>query len=520
MKARQNHRRAFASHGLALLIGGFGGLAILDNSKTAGNQNGTSTTKSVGAGANEMAETWIGDSLGKIREKNTEKELSPRKPLTMAEQLRANRVEAEKERKEYADQVDEILAEAPRYANEPDPAAAIRENMRAGRWQENHSMAIFQAWIDKDPEAALAELARNWKLQESEDIPLLLERKFGREWLAQQIGDDDAPYRFRNSALDAFARDLAWDGGLDGLLKAYNSIANPKMKLRLVYWFSWNWPLDDPAATARILSENVPVEMRNSLLDKWKPPTDFGSSFPMNPSTPFPYMSHEWYHQLCEAMAPGSLPDKFWNPPPGTYDDKRETVSVSPSLSDSVETKMKAGGTREDAVKDTLSSMVWQAMEEGTDLGELYGEGKISRKELLEELSRRIPGSEMFPDALEGEAWRITATISDPRQAAEWTAALSKRGDMVSLLGSMSNASRDPRRKMRLEWNRIFAAGLETGPLSSQIQSEQVDNWSRWSAISPVAAAQWRDSLPEGDPLRAEIHKVEKELENKRKESP
>ncbi len=522
MKALENHRRALGTHALALLIGGCSALAVLDDAKLEENPGETPATCSTTDAANRIAVAWIGDSLVRIRDKRTEKVEEPRKSLTMAEQLRANRVEAEEERKEYVDQVDEIIAEATRYANEPDPAEAIRESMRAGRWQDNHSMAIFQAWLDKDPKAALAELSRNWSLQESEDIALLLERKFGKEWLAQQIGDEDAPFRFRNSALDVHARDLAWDGGLDDLLKTYYSISDPEMKLRLVSGFCLSWPMDDPSTTAQFLSKDMPAEMRNLLLDRWKPPIPIGfsnSSFPVNASMPHPYMSHEWYDQLCSSLDPNLIPDRFRMQTTGNYDDERETSSIPASLADSVDAKMKDGATREDAVRTSFPSMVGQAMDVGTDLGELYGEGEISRKELVEELSRRIPGSEVFSGELEREAWRCTLINSDPQRAAEWTTDLSKRGDMKPLLGAALNPSRDPRGKMRLEWRRNFTAGLDAGRMLPMGQSDQVSDWKRWFAISPMTAVQWRDSLPSGDPLRAELRKVE-EQESERRTSP
>ncbi len=106
---------------------------------------------------------------------------------------------------------------------------------------------------------------------------------------------------------------------------------------------------------------------------------------------------------------------------PKDLKDRRENESIEEEIG----SNMVREGTREKAVEFTIRTKVSEAMGEGTDLKELYGEGKISRAELLQELRRRIPGGDSYPDELERQAWRFTALESDPTQVMAWAEELS-----------------------------------------------------------------------------------------------
>ena len=512
------------THGAAILVGCLAGKILLGDATSVVLSDQSTTRSDATPTSMEISSAWLDESLRQVRTEKVKSNTTQQNPLTIPELLRKSREEADAERKGCNDRVDAIVKESAQYANEPDPLAAIRRNMRAENPRDDHSLAIFQAWLVKDTETALAELGLNWRLSQDEDIPLILERKLGRDWLKRQVEDDDTPYRLRTGLTGSLGRTLAWEGDLAGLLKQYDSISDPALKLRLVDSFSWSWPLDDPLLTARMLKQG-PEAVRDGLMDRLAPPVELVSqsgSFPAGPATPPTYATWEWFDVLHAEMNPGSRlaePDSPAIPEKGVPE---KFLFEAASFDEAVNLGLEAGDTREDAVKKALEFEVGAAMSEGTDLGELYGDGRITRSEFLAELTRRIPGAEAFPEALEREACRRTSMTSDAKQVTAWAVELSKQGEgselIVDTLPS-SNNDGDPRIPMRLSRHQIFTAELPEGPVLSKIRQRGAYAWSRWNAVSPSRAGAWRDSLPPGDRLRDAIRGNE-EQEGKWKETP
>lgn len=524
MKPSPRRYPMLLTHGAAILVGCLVGKILVGGATSTVPPYQNTTRPTARPSAMEISAAWLDESLREVRAENAPAETTQQAPLTIPELLKKCREEADAERKECNDRVDAIVKESARYANEPDPLAAIRRNMHAGDSENDHSLAIFQAWLDKDLETALAELGRNWRLSQDTDIPLLLERKLGRDWLKRQIEGDRTPYRLRTGLTGSLGRNLAWEGDLEGLLKQYDSISDPALKLRLIDSFSWSWPLDDPLLTARLLRQGS-ESARDGLMDRLTPPVELVSqsgSFPVGPASPPTCATWEWFDVLHAELNPGSRlaePDGPAIPEKGVTE---KFLFEATSFDEAVSLGLKAGDTHEAAVKKALEIQVGGAMSEGTDLEELYGEGRITRSEFLAELTRRIPGAEAFPEALEREAWRRTSMTSDAKQVRAWAAELSKQGEGSELLLDAvpsTNPYEDPRIPMRLSRYQIFTAELPEGPVLSKIRQREAQAWSRWNAVSPSRAGAWRDSLAADDRLREAIGE-EEEQERERKGTP
>lgn len=212
------------------------------------------------------------------------------------------------------------------------------------------------------------------------------------------------------------------------------------------------------------------------------------------------YANREWFNKVQAALNPGS-PEIFTPPFP-----EGKAVPAK-SLTEEVNAHVKSGDSRENAAAAALSRKIDDAMIEGTDLEELYGEGRISRAELLEELARRIPGAENFPDALEREAWRVTSMKSDARQAAAWAQELSERSAGRPLVPDGSD--NDPRISLRLSRYQIFCDGISDDSVVSKIRNKQSYEWRLWHTVAPALAGAWRDALPPESPLRVKIREPE-----------
>ena len=443
-------------------------------------------------GRDERTSAWIDDTLRKMRERVAAEKNDKQPTLTLPETLEKLRSETEANATELLKRVERVANAARDHRAESDPAEAIRAALRAARKQDEVALVILQAWLERDPDAALAELGRNRGLLRDEAIPEMLEREFGAEWMITQIGDDQAPYLLRTVLASWLGQKLARDEHLDELLRHYNAIADPKLKTGLAAGFAANWPMGDTTAIARFLTDQAPFELRLQLLAEFdRGVSPFGRS--SNP---------EWYKKLCAAMNPAVPPEDDEKPAQPGSDALPETATFD----DMVEAGIEDGRDREAAVERSMSSKVEQGLTEGTDLVELYGEGQISRRELLVEIARRVPGADKYPEQLERAAWQWTAMDSDTHQVMAWANELSQRWDIKDLvqeaLHNSSVLSGDPRMIQHLARLEIIGNSVTDGPLRSTIVSAGMSGLRHWSEISPAAAEAWVEALPPDDALR------------------
>lgn len=481
----------FATHGLALMIGCAIALVLKDNFPKGKDSSGADATGGLRK-QGKAGLVWLDDSLRAIREEAVRSNAAEatqapevfEEPMTIAGFLRDERIRADEDRKLAIEAVDEILADSEKYRDLSDFPAAIRGCKRDPF--SDDLLPIFTAWLNKAPDAALAELARNWKLQESYRLSSLLERKYGRSWLEKQVKSDECPYRLRKAMAVEWGRWLGWDGGLEDFLGVCQSVSDPALKDLLVSAFAASWPRDSPENTGRILRDDASPEPQPLLLDRWSPMVNgcFGS-FPMVEG-----MANEWLDQVKHSNPLYSAPERkiVDEPPPDkTGDDKPEDPEV--------------------IFKNSLPDVVSKAIDEGTDLAALFGENRISREEFLSELTRRIPGSERHPEELEREAWGRIAEKADPKRVASWAAELAAPEDIDGLLRAIPYSKHDPRHHWRLGLYRELAAASNGAELTQYLSSRAKESFQIWDGISPSVAAAWLDSLPTNDRLRMDLEK-------------
>ncbi len=232
----------------------------------------------------------------------------------------------------------------------------------------------------------------------------------------------------------------------------------------------------------------------------------FVASMPRSPASP------EWFAGVDALLHPGSSEEADGPPPEHVVEPK--IVEESPMSFEDEVRAIEKSDDRLKAVSNALASRISEVMNEGTDLEELYGEGRISRRELLAELTRRIPGSDAYPDLLEREAWRSTSMKSDPQVAAMWLEELSKQGsgdDLIPYEVTSSSIYGDPRIPYRLDRYQALAERLPDGQTLSRFRNREAYEWGRWYAVSPALARAWRDALPAGNPLRVELERQSNE---------
>lgn len=449
-----------ASHVGAFLLGVAVWLALRGEPSPDSTQPEEAAQLSQRADSAARASAWVDATLTKLRADGAAAERENARAATMEEFLEENRKDSEKWGRKRNEEIDQIVREARSIRGISNPAAALRA-AQMGDAAYVKELAIFLHWLETDPDAALAEIGRNWRLLEHEHLPALLERKFGIDWMSAKIADEETPYRLRTALARELGREAAQGQGLIGLLGYYNSIPDPRLKILMAWDFVNEWPLEDSREVARFLSGNVPKELRDLLMEEWKR---------------LPYGENSWEEVWVRDLLKGigldaseySVPSfsgscglggmnleasmKLW--------EARKSMTLDEVVRDCI----KEGSFPQDAVGEAIRTKLHDALADGRNLIEMFGEGQLSREEMLDELHRKIPGSDAHTDALEREVWRRTAWAADPEEVARWAAELARRGDMDELLMqtfSGSSIHGDPRIPLRLARYLTVTQGLK-----------------------------------------------------------
>jgi hypothetical protein len=498
----------------ALLLGVAAGLAMRDEPPPAVSRQEEPTTIFQRSDADARASAWVDATFKKLRTDRAAADQDIPRPATMAEFLANGRADSEKWWRQRNEDLDQIVTQARAMRDLNDPVAALRD-VRRSRDGYLKELVIIQYWLEKDSEAALAEIGRNWQLLDLEYLPALLERKFGIDWMNAAIADATTPYRLRNALVRELGRQMAHGKGLDGLLTFYNSISDPRMKILMAWEFSHEWPLDDPKTVARFLKGNVPVELRELLIEHWK-------------QLPFQDDSWEevWVRDFLEQLG---MDGSDYVAPVGWYHGmnilesiKLQEARQSMTLDEVVNDCVKQGSSQGDAVGEAIRIKLHDAFGDGPDMIERFGEGQLTREELLTAIFQKIPGSDAHPDALEREVWRRSAWAAEPEEVSQWAAELARRGDIDELLTgafTSSNIYGDPRIPHRLIRYRIVTQGLTDGRPLQLILHQAAYEWTRWQTVSPQAAEAWLKKLPSNEPMH-QVIRARAALERQRKENP
>ncbi len=502
-------RFGFTSHAVVLAVGLSGGLLLLDQRRLGLPVDAPPPQEP--ASHAQVAGAWLEQALAKARE---EREKSDHcmdwEKLPIPELLKRNRREVDEQRAEIDPRLDAIISASSRYRDQADPEAAMRATLRTLTDEATDTaLAMLHAWLVRDPEAALAGLGRNWRLLDDwYMLPALLEREFGRAWLAQQLGDEGVPYRMRHAIAHGLGTYLAWDAGLAGFLSSYQAVTDPVLRDRLWSTFTQEWPLEEPREVARILTNECPPALRNKLLDLWAPPQ--GDVFQQG-SFPASYrVSVEWFKQVRDTLEPAMVPEAIRDNKcqPWWLERLEKTKPEPASLDASIAALLTDGQSKAKAIVQAMTRLVAQALEQNPGLAEPYVTGEATRQALLDQLRRDIPGADAYPQALEQAAWRATAARSEPRQLMAWAAALSKQeGFTDAFLEAVAPSYRnlDPRYTHVLDRYQVIVAAVTEPETATKIRNIQQNAWRNWRDLAPRPALAWREALPPDDPLRGQL---------------
>jgi hypothetical protein len=503
------------SHVLAVAVGvGCGwllpGLRASKNSSLAGDPP-TVPDPEVSAAA------WVDRTLLAMREKEkaAKAAMVDLEKLSVPELLRYQRREADRKRGELEARVAAIIRAAPRYQRVTDPAGAIASAFRR-ETSADEALAVFQSWLDRDPDAALAHLRRNWRLlADLEPVPVLLERKFGREWQLARLADEATPIRMKRMLAAGIGQALGWHAGLAEALAASRKLADSDLADLLMENFVGAWPLAEPATVAQLLAGKLPADDRHRLLDSWVPS---GSGNPFSDgfiAWDASRMSNfEWFRQVRDALPGELVPEDLRRITTSSPDEWEQEVPLD--VAGTIAKQTARGVDPAAAACAAMRFEVFTFFDQHPVLIDDRVAGRLSRRELLDQLCAQLPGAAAYPAELAQMAWLAAASRVEPQVLMKWAAELPRQGTLDKVLaeGVEDNASAEPRAGYSLERYRLFF-GKDGGvaDLADPSQTEyHIDcwrAWRQWKWVSPQAAVAWRKSLPPGDWVGAESDRLD-----------
>ena len=504
----------FLSHGLAVAVGM--GCGWLLPGLRASRNSGLAGDPSPGTDPEVSATAWVDRTLLAMREKEkaAKAAMVDLEALSVPELLRYQRREADRKRGGLDARVAAIIQAAPRYQRVTDPAGAIAAAFRRETYADE-ALAVFQSWLDRDPDAALAHLRRNWRLLDDlAPVPVLLERKFGRKWQLARLADEATPIRMKRMLAAGIGQALGWHAGLAEALEASRKLANSDLADLLMENFVAAWPLAEPATVVGLLAGKLPADDRHRLLDSWVPSVSkhpFSDGFiAWNASV----TNFEWFRQVRDALPAELVPEDLREITTSSPDEWEQEVPL-----DFAGTIAKQTARGVDPAAAACAAMRFEVLtffDQHPVLIDDRVAGRLSGRELLDHLCAQLPGAEAYPAELAQMAWLAAAARVEPQLLMAWAAELPRQGrhDEVLAEGVEDNASAEPRARYSLERYRLFSG--KDGGVADVAEPSQTANhidcwraWRQWKWISPQAAVAWRKSLPPGDWVGAESDRLD-----------
>ncbi len=446
---------------------------------------------------------WTQNRLAQARDEHRKyvEQIHFEETATLEQRLKRDRDDRLSADQELAGRIQKVRARAATLDSLADPAARIR----AIQLENNDLVDLLPAylvWLHRDRKAALAHLAHWLDVYDPEGLETgaILQAELGDTWANEALGSDSIPYALRICVSRNAGRIAGIDGGLTRLLGYFRSTNDSRLRAALTETFVAYWLAEDPKASARFLVTEAPPELRDLLLCGWRDPMALGYAWvdwrtAMNKELktyPIPDYVMEIADTFPLTEAPGFFGPKPPNPEPLADDFPVGADGTSAQL------------------ESILQWKVREWIEEGTDLRELYCEGRIPRSELLDGLQSRIPGSEKYPAQLERAAWVQTMPWSDPDQAASWGRELLRKGDVSGLLDDARRQFSSEHRIMKVLDRLRVESTLDPKPwMLGIIREDVVKAWREWNQLSPPDARRWMAALPSNSPLTEALLKAQ-----------
>jgi len=398
-----------------------------------------------------------------------------------------NRVE---QNKEYQEELDRLLVLAQQYRHVTDLHSSITEALIAD--DVDAAQAIFLEWYWRNPDAAFDALALRGNWIESLDLPLV--QHLTSQHLIAQINHPSRTENFKGSITFLLSDQLASNDDLHGLIDSYKQLDESGEK-DLTSYFLMGWVPEDAQETARIISHEMPENMRHIFLNHFD-----------NTSNPFASYTPILSKDLAEALLAEDIEISEEVRTALIQASHREEPSGEPYIpsTDNENVSLDAGLDSHQSIR-ALSAILDRQLFHDRDYPELFARGEVSIEEITRRMQEKIEDSQYYPEEFNRVIFKMLARHS-PEKSLTWARshltpeALIEDSQSV-LISDYYGRKHEPRLIKNVELIALFDPAFLPSDRAESISQSYITQLDQWAQFAPEFAERALQQLPATLPI-------------------
>lgn len=349
--------------------------------------------------------------------------------------------------------------------------------------------AIFLEWYRRDPQTAFAEYARRPLMEVTFRDHDCLYLQFTPEEIAAQVSlvrSDE----FKTRLLRGMARRFSEGNDLPGLNRLMEKLTAPQQKEVAEDFVRSDWVPDDDAAALAFMANEMPMEVRKTLLREFASCQSWYSASTWASSVASPLILQTLGQEELNRIA-----EQASHMPTGSGcgggEDGEGRFEITPLI---------AGLSRDEA-EYAVSSRVQAAFYQSRDARECFAAGTMSADEITAQVRGLIPGIEAYPQDLYHSLFAELARYQ-PAAAHQWAAAHMNATELANQSLEVLNCYDEPRTSRLAELLRELPLdSVDPEELESKAGTI-AEKFAAWRALDPEAARKAVEAIPQNHPLR------------------
>ncbi|WP_035612273.1 hypothetical protein [Haloferula sp. BvORR071] len=380
----------------------------------------------------------------------------------------------------------QLLARSPAFQSSADLGPALTDALRADDGMAE-AAAIFLEWHRRDPQAAFAEYARRPLMDRIFGEQDCLFLQFTPEEIAAQVSllrPDD----FKGRLLRGMAWRFSESNDLEGLSRLMEQLTAPQQQELAETFARSNWVPEDGAAAVAFMANEMPLEVRKTVLRELAGCESY-------------YLTSTWVSSVASSLILQTLgqeelatiAERATNVPTGSGcggggDEGLEITPLEPGL-----------GAEEAGY--AVSSRVHAAFYYSKDYRESFAAGTMSGDEVVTEIRRLIPGSDIYGQDLFRRVYVELASYQ-PAVAQGWASAHLGAAELAELNLEVLETYAEPRTSRLAELlHALSLSGADPEHIESKTEAIAT-RFAAWRALDPEAAGRALEAIPINHPLR------------------
>jgi len=381
-----------------------------------------------------------------------------------------------------------LLTLAQQYRHISDLNSSITEALIAG--DEDACEAIFLEWYRRDPAAAFDALALRKPWMYTLDYSLALH--LNSSDLIDQINNPARNDQFKSNLSYMLGYKCATNDDLHVFIHSYKSLQKNQRK-DFISIFAGKWTPENPQEAARIISQEMPVGLRDIILKYDDDPFSYYYST-LNKDLAIALLaenmevSEEVQQQLIKASQQEESPN-----------------TASPPTSDQSQATIKPGLEPKNSVYE-LTQILDRQLYHDFDYPELFANGELTVDEITHAMQQQIEGSRGYSEELKRAVFLSLAPYS-PEISTTWAQAnISPKAlqkDTLTIITSSYSSIiyQDPRLSQKIKLVSLFEPTLQGNDEGKGILLSYRSQMEAWSMLAPEAAEASTQQLSPSHPI-------------------